>query len=140
MKAKTESGHAADGHAEHVGHIVPLGVLAGVLGALLLLTFITVAVTWVDLGPLNVWIALVIATVKAILVAMIFMHLWHDRPINGIILSGTLLFVALFIGLALLDAFAYEPNVEELRSADSAAVAQQWQTEQNALKKQEAGD
>ena len=42
--------------------------------ALLGLTGITAAVAFVDLGPFNVVVALVIATVKALLVVLFFMH------------------------------------------------------------------
>jgi len=96
-----------------VGHVVPLRLLLGVLAALLVLTWITVAVTYVDLGVLNLWIALAIATVKASLVALYFMHLRWDRPINGTVFIISLLLLALFVGLALMDTEAYKPEMIE---------------------------
>ena len=51
--------------ANHVGHVVPLKVLVTVWAALVALTWLTVAITWFDLGTLNLWAALAIATVKA---------------------------------------------------------------------------
>ena len=99
-------------HAAHkVGHVVPLKILFGVLAALLVLTFVTVAITWVDLGPLNLVAALVIALVKATLVGLYFMHLRWDRPINGIILLLSLVFVVLFLGLSLIDSNAYQSDL-----------------------------
>jgi len=94
-----------------LGHALPLPVLATVFAALLVLTVVTVAVTWVDLGRWNLWIAMVIATVKGSLVALYFMHLRYDRPINGIVLLTALLFVLLFVGLALTDTLEYAPDM-----------------------------
>jgi cytochrome c oxidase subunit 4 len=102
--------HASD-HGPGVGHVVPLRLLFGVLGALLGLTVLTVAITWVDLGPLNLVAALTIAVVKASLVALYFMHLRWDRPINAIVLILALALVMLFVALALLDAAQYHSDV-----------------------------
>jgi cytochrome c oxidase subunit 4 len=97
-------------HSE-VGHVVPLRLLFGVLVVLLLLTFVTVAVTWVDLGPLNLIVAIGIAAVKASLVLLYFMHLRWDRPFNAIVLIVSIALVALFIILSLLDSHAYQPEI-----------------------------
>jgi cytochrome c oxidase subunit 4 len=94
-------------HAHHV-HVVPLPVLFGVFAALILLTVLTVAVTYVDLGALNIWIALLVAAVKAAMVGLYFMHLRYDSPFNGIILTISLLFVAIFIIFALGDVQEYQ--------------------------------
>lgn len=92
-------------------HAVPLHILLGVWMALLFLTFVTYAVTWVDLGPLNIWIALGIASIKAFLVALFFMHLKWDRPFNAIVLVGAIFFLVLFLGLALLDTMHYQKDL-----------------------------
>jgi cytochrome c oxidase subunit 4 len=94
-----------------VGHVVPLRLLFAVLGALLALTVITVAITWVDLGGLNLVAALAIAVIKASLVALYFMHLRWDRPFNAVILITALVAVALFIAFALLDRFEYQGDL-----------------------------
>jgi cytochrome c oxidase subunit 4 len=85
-----------------------MGVLLRVWLALLLLTVVTVAATWVDLGSLNLWLALAIATLKASLVVLYFMHLRYDSPFNAIVFVGALLFVMLFVVLALMDTRAYQ--------------------------------
>ena len=92
-------------------HPFPLRLLAAVFGALIALTVATVAVTYVDLGDLNLVIALVIATVKGVLVAEVFMHLHWDRPFHRFMLLGAVAFVALFIGIVLLDATTYQPDL-----------------------------
>lgn len=94
----------------HVGHVAPMKILVGVFAGLLLLTFITVAITWVDLGNLNLYAALAVAFVKATLVVLYFMHLRWDKGINVLVFVGCLLFVTLFIALALTDSRQYAPS------------------------------
>lgn len=96
---------------EHVGHIVPLKVLAGVWAALLVLTVVTVAAARIDLGEFNIWLALAIATVKASLVAMYFMHLRYDNPFNGFLIMVALVFVMLFVSLSLMDTMENQPSI-----------------------------
>jgi|WetSurMetagenome_2_1015567.scaffolds.fasta_scaffold76197_3 cytochrome c oxidase subunit IV len=97
-------------HETHV-HIVPFRVLATVFACLLVLTVVTVAVTKVNLGNFNLWIAMAIATVKASLVLLYFMHMRYDRPFNAVVFITALLIVALFIGIALIDTGAYQPEL-----------------------------
>jgi cytochrome c oxidase subunit 4 len=99
-------------HDEVMGHVMPVPLLLSILLVLLFLTFITVAVTWVDLGrQLNLVVALGIAVVKAALVCLYFMHLRYDNPFNGIALIASFLFVALFIGVTILDSGQYKPQI-----------------------------
>jgi cytochrome c oxidase subunit 4 len=98
--------------APHGVHAVPRRILVGVYGLLILCTVITVAVSKVDLGPANIWAALLIAVIKGGLVIMYFMHLRWDSPFNGIVILAALFFVALFIGLALLDSHSYQPQLK----------------------------
>jgi cytochrome c oxidase subunit 4 len=90
-----------------VGHIVPFKILFGVFAALTLLTVVTVAASLVDFGEFNLIVALAIAVVKASLVVLFFMHLIWDRPFNAIVFVGCLIFVGLFLSLALLDTRQY---------------------------------
>jgi cytochrome c oxidase subunit 4 len=102
--------------SSHV-HVVPVRVLLSVWFALLVLTVLTVEATKIDLGRGNLYVALLIAFIKAALVVLYFMHLRYDNPLNGIVLIAALLFVALFCGLALMDSVAYQPLI---RSYDAA--------------------
>ncbi len=92
-------------------HVVPLGVLVRVWLALMALTILTVAATWIDLGSLNLWLALAIATLKASLVVLYFMHMRYDAPFNAIVFLAALLFVMLFVVLALMDTQAYQSEL-----------------------------
>ena len=94
-------------------------LLIGTGLALLVLTWVTVAVAGIDLGEANIWVALGIAVLKGTLVAMIFMHLRWDRPFNGIIFVAALAFVTLFIALALTDTAEYQAD---LHPGDAPAV------------------
>ena len=76
-----------------------------VLAALLALTAVTVAVSGIHFGSpaVNVIVALGIASLKASLVALFFMHLLHDKPLNALIFVSGLVFLAIFLILILID-------------------------------------
>ena len=80
-------------------------VYAATLLGLLVLTAITVAAAGIHFssGSVNVVIALGIATIKASLVALVFMHLRHDKPINAIIAVSGFLFLALLLAYCVID-------------------------------------
>jgi cytochrome c oxidase subunit 4 len=99
-------------------HVVPPRVLLGVYACLLVLTVLTVAVTAVNLGKFNIWLALAVAVAKAALVALYFMHLRWDAPFNGIVLIVSLVFVAIFIGIAVMDSNEYKANYEAPQGAN----------------------
>ena len=107
------SEHAAERHEGHhgVGHVVPVRTLVGVLAVLLVLTVATVAVTLVDLGALNLVVALSIAVLKGTLVLLYFMHLRWDRPFNAVVLVAALAFFMIFVALSLMDAHNYQSEM-----------------------------
>jgi cytochrome c oxidase subunit 4 len=108
---ETEStSHAGDG-AVHP-HIVSPMVLLSVYGVLVVLTVLTVVVTGVDLGKLNIVAALTIAVVKAAFVVLWFMHLRYDSPFNAVVFITALFFLAVFLGFAMMDTGQYKPNYE----------------------------
>ncbi len=107
--------HSGGVVTEAPSHVVPLRVLLGVFAVLLSLTFLTVAATWFDFGGWALAIALGIATVKAALVALYFMHLRYDNPFYAVVFVTALMFLALFLSLTLLDTLQYRPDVENWR-------------------------
>jgi len=85
---------------------------------LLILTLITVGASYIDFGQGNVVIALAIATVKATLVALFFMHLAHDKPVNGLIAVAGFIFLGLFLMFDLIDVTTRrDPNPQNLHPA-----------------------
>lgn len=95
-----------------LGHVMSRKALLGVWLALMLLTVITVSAVSVDLGPrLNLLVAMAIATAKATLVVLFFMHLLYDRRFYLLIFLGALIFVFMFVSLVLLDSTAYQGDL-----------------------------
>jgi cytochrome c oxidase subunit 4 len=94
------SAHGQEQH-HHGGPLVYTANLAG----LLILTGITVGASYINFGSsaANVTIALSVATVKAILVALFFMHLRWDKPVNAIIAMSGFLFLGIFLMFDLID-------------------------------------
>jgi cytochrome c oxidase subunit 4 len=84
-------------------HITPLIIYLGVGATLLFLTVLTVWAAGVELGAFNLFVAMTIATVKAALVGLIFMHLAYDNKFYTMIFLSSILFLAIFISLTMLD-------------------------------------
>src|SRR3569623_1510689 len=105
---QAQAHNPANVHASGHVHVVPPRILLATFAALLFLTVLTVAVTLVDLGKLNIWIALAVAVAKAALVALYFMHLRWDAPFNALILISALFFVAIMIGTTIIDTSEYK--------------------------------
>jgi len=117
--AQTIESHG-DAHGESHAHPLPMKVMLGVIVGLLILTWVTVAVSTVDFGPANIFIALLIAATKASLVGLYFMHLRYENLFYGLILICALAFVALFIAVSLTDTMEYHPDLTAPPAATSA--------------------
>jgi cytochrome c oxidase subunit 4 len=85
-------------------HIVPVRTYISIWLTLLVLTGLTAGVAFVNLGPFNTVVALVIATLKALLVVLIFMHVKYasDR-LTKVVLVSALFWLLLLLGLSLAD-------------------------------------
>ncbi len=105
--SSSTAGHAGHDHHHDDGavhaHIAPVMFYVGIFGALIFLTFVTVGVSYFDFGSANTIIALVVATMKASLVAAFFMHLTHDKLFNTICLLAAFLFLGVFFILTYED-------------------------------------
>lgn len=94
--------HQHDSHHEHPNdglvhaHVHPMSLYFKVFGALIFLTVLTFALALVHLGPWNFFVAVLIAMMKAALVALFFMHLKEDARFNGILFVGSLVFMGVF--------------------------------------------
>jgi cytochrome c oxidase subunit 4 len=98
--------HPDDGEVH--AHVSSVKFYIGILGALMTLTILTVVIAGIHLGPLNLAVAIVIASIKATLVVTFFMHLKWDNKFNATILICSLLFIAVF--------FAYTMNDTDMRA------------------------
>lgn len=72
---------------------------------LMVMTAVTVYVSYVDLGLFNIVIAMSVASVKASLVALFFMHLKFEDGITWGFALFPLSLLALLIGMTILDTF-----------------------------------
>jgi cytochrome c oxidase subunit 4 len=84
----------------HVDSVKTYGL---VFAGLIILTIVTTAVSFVDLGPFSVVAALVIATCKMLLVALFFMHLRHSTVLTRLVVIGGLLWLVILLGLSFAD-------------------------------------
>lgn len=96
-------GHGGHGGADHVPHVLPVITYLKTWGTLMVLTVVTVAASYVNLGPLNLPIALLIATMKAAVVALVFMHLYYDSKFNLVIFASSVIFLGIFIAFTMSD-------------------------------------
>lgn len=119
---------AGDDAHDHGDHAVSLWILVAVWLTLMVLTVVTVSVTTIDLGRFDLIIAMVIATIKATLVCLFFMHLYWDRPIMGMMFLGCLGFVSLFIIFVVVDTGQYQPAIEA-RQLDDPVILLNEQSE-----------
>ena len=90
--------HHHDDGLVHV-HVHPVSLYIKVFAALIFFTLLTVAVAEVHLGEWNFFVAVVIATMKAALVALFFMHLKHARFGYQLTMGVAIVMVLVFIGL-----------------------------------------
>ncbi len=70
---------------------------------LVVLMFVTIGAWLVNLGTLNVLIALTIAIIKAILVVMFFMHAKYSGRLVWLFASAPFLWLAIMLALTLSD-------------------------------------
>lgn len=85
-------------------HIVARKVYVAIFGVLLLLTFVTVQVAFVNLGGrLNAVVALSIAVVKALLVILYFMHVRHSSRLIWVAVVAAFFWLGILVVLTLSD-------------------------------------
>ncbi len=90
--------------SEHSSAKSPLKGYVAVWIALLVGTGLTVYAATLDLAPYNAAVALGIATIKATLVALFFMHVWHaSEKLTKLVVIAALFFLLLLLGLTMTD-------------------------------------
>jgi cytochrome c oxidase subunit IV len=84
-------------------YIVPTRVYLTIYGLLLVLTFLTTGVAFVDLGFFSPVVALTIAVAKAAVVALFFMHLRYSTRLTWVVAGAGLFWVGILFVLSLSD-------------------------------------
>jgi len=85
------------------GHIDSIKTYVGVLVVLLILTGLTTAVAYIDLGAMSTVVALSIAVCKMLLVALFFMHIRHSDKLTKLVVLGGLMWLGILLLLTLTD-------------------------------------
>jgi cytochrome c oxidase subunit 4 len=94
--------HAHAQSHPHV-HVTPLPVYLAVFATLMVLTGVTVAVAYVNLGEFNKVVALGIASFKATIVVLYFMHVKHASRLTKLIVVTGFFFLLILFGLTMVD-------------------------------------
>ena len=84
-------------------HVMPVKTYLTVFAALMVLTVITVAVAFVDLGPFNVMVAVTIAAVKAYVVVLYFMHVKYSNKVIWLSAVAGFIWFGLMLALTFSD-------------------------------------
>jgi cytochrome c oxidase subunit 4 len=93
------SDHSTSAHAKS-----PLKMYFAIWAALLFGTFITYYAATLDLGRFNAAVALGIATTKATLVVLFFMHVYHaSEKLTKLVVLAAIFFLMLLLGLTMSD-------------------------------------
>ncbi|MCA8987328.1 MAG: cytochrome C oxidase subunit IV family protein [Planctomycetaceae bacterium] len=98
-------------------------ILLAVFAGLIVFTVVTVLLAGSPLVPpgFDVIVAMTIATVKASLVVLFFMHMIHDKPLNAILFTFSFVFVALFLVFAISDTGQYQKQIKNYQSSQIEA-------------------
>jgi|SRR5215470_14594349 len=98
------SEHNSPQHNAASEHISSIGSSVGVWLSLLLFTGITVGAAFVNLGPFNAVVALCIATFKAILVVLFFMHVkYTHEKLTPLVIVSAIFFLFILLALSMAD-------------------------------------
>jgi cytochrome c oxidase subunit 4 len=86
------------------GHVISTKLYVTIWIALMCLTVITAGVSFIDLGPFNTIVALSIATFKAVLVVLIFMHVkYTSEKLTKTVVISAIFFLFLLLALSMAD-------------------------------------
>jgi cytochrome c oxidase subunit 4 len=91
-------------------YVVPVRVYLTIFTILMILTGVTVGVSFIDLGAMNSVIAVVIAVVKMLLVVLYFMHVRYSTRLTWAVVAGGFFWLLLLLGLTLADYLTRGPG------------------------------
>jgi cytochrome c oxidase subunit 4 len=88
-------------HSQH--HIVPTRIYYAIFATLMVLTGVTVAVAYIDLGPWNAVAAVAIACFKAMIVVLYFMHVKYSTRLVTLTVVAGIYWMGILFALTLGD-------------------------------------
>jgi cytochrome c oxidase subunit 4 len=83
--------------------ITPVKTYVTVFIVLLILTATTAAVAYIDLGPFNIYVALTIGIIKAVLVILFFMHVKQSSKLMQVTVGAGFFWLGIMLALTLSD-------------------------------------
>ena len=86
-----------------MAHIASVKSYVGIFLVLMVLTLITVLVAYVNLGQLNKVVALGIASIKATLVILYFMHVKYSSRLTKLVVASGFFFLIILLSLTMVD-------------------------------------
>lgn len=126
MSTTTNHDEQGSGDGEVHAHVAGYRTYIAVFFGLLFFTALTVGVSYIHLGRANLAVAVVIASLKAALVCVMFMHLKDDKRFNSLVLVAAITFIGIFFALTM-DDTNYRTRLDpqsgariELRTGDEA--------------------
>ena len=87
----------------HTSHVLPKRIYYIIFGILMLCTYLTVQIAFVDLGAWNTVAALVIAVFKATIVVLFFMHVKYSTRLTWAVVVGSVFWLGILLALTLGD-------------------------------------
>ena len=102
--------------AEHSEHIVSPKIYAGIFIALIVGTSLTTWAAFQNFGRFNIVIALAIATAKATLVVLFFMHARYSVGRTKLVIVCALFWLAIMLALTLADYQTRQPRMSSSTS------------------------
>ena len=84
-------------------HVVSTKVYLAVFATLMVLTAVTVGAAFLDLGRLNTVVALGIATFKALIVVLYFMHVRYGSRLTQVMVASGVFWLVILLAITLSD-------------------------------------
>jgi cytochrome c oxidase subunit 4 len=85
-------------------HVVSNKIYVGIWALLTVLTVVTALIAFVDLGPFNTVVALSIASIKAVVVVLFFMHVkYTSEKLTKTVIISAIFWLMLLLILSLAD-------------------------------------
>jgi cytochrome c oxidase subunit 4 len=109
-------------------HILPKRTYYTIFGILLLCTYLTVQIAFLNLGALNTIAALAIAVFKAVLVILFFMHVKYSSRLTWVVVIGGFFWLAILLSLTMGD-YLTRPKPGDGRLSHTRVAAEETHTE-----------
>jgi cytochrome c oxidase subunit IV len=85
------------------GHVSSIKLYIAIFLTLMVLTTVTIMVAYINLGPWNKVVALGIASFKATLVVLYFMHVKYASRMTKLVVVTGFFFLAILLGETMVD-------------------------------------